>query len=232
LQEDVLQISDRCMEPGCKFLKGPSYWNKSAVKAKSRREGGVRAYWAPYGDCRWAVPSPREVQRCVDLARLSGMHTEGASIAKFFNHYVDLRLKGIKMYTGERATRLTPSTLALPHLIWHKSEEQMRSDLSELSKSKSTPQDRRYYLNSMFIVSEREAHVVEGRGLRITEFARELLRDESGWRELDFHGPSAAFAFDTATQGDGLHIVGPPMKMVWAQMMTDICRDIPFEEQL
>ncbi|CAM9136129.1 unnamed protein product [Heterosigma akashiwo] len=96
----------------------------------------------------------------------------------------------------------------------------------------------------MFIVSEREAHVVEGRGLRITEFARcllagqewgalnELLRDEAGWRELDFHGPSAAFAFDTATQGDGLHIVGPPMKMVWAQMMTDICRDIPFEEQL
>lgn len=95
---------------------------------------------------------------------------------------------------------------------------------ASLSRERALDQFKeiRFFVPSMLISSEREHNVILGRAELFNRLAREILVPK-GWKELDYFNPSAAFAYDSSTQGDGLHIVGPPMKAVFAQVWSHIC---------
>ena len=46
-----------------------------------------------------------------------------------------------------------------------------------------------------------------------------------GHKMLNAFDMSAAFTYETATQFDGMHIVGPPMKMMITKLFHHICTE-------
>ena len=137
------------------------------------------------------------------------------------------------------------TTLGSPHLLWRDSREEwtakVASAWNQLKGVESVPpvpanrsgrgeRARRGFTMKRvvawgfgpFIASEREPHITVTRMIELGAVARDML---TGWREIDWHGPSAAFAFDSATQGDGLHIIGPPMKLFVELFLGSLCED-------
>jgi hypothetical protein len=82
-----------------------------------------------------------------------------------------------------------------------------------------------HILHSKYISSERE---YEARGpiqVLKSQIARDVLEPRQNYRMLNFYDMTAAFTYDTATQGDGMHIIGPPMKMVRTKLFHYVCVD-------
>ncbi len=44
-----------------------------------------------------------------------------------------------------------------------------------------------------------------------------------GWEVIDWSQISSALTFDSATQSDGLHVAGPPMKIVVNMILHIFC---------
>jgi hypothetical protein len=74
------------------------------------------------------------------------------------------------------------------------------------------------YMPGPFLSSEREDHVNQGRAEVFTEITRPILT-RKGWIEVEWFSISQALSFDSATQNDGLHVVGPAMKQLFNQIM-------------
>jgi hypothetical protein len=61
--------------------------------------------------------------------------------------------------------------------------------------------------------------------VQVTQLAAEVLTPK-GYKMLNALDLSAAWTYDTATQFDGMHIIGPPMKMIISKFFHYICQDI------
>jgi hypothetical protein len=86
----------------------------------------------------------------------------------------------------------------------------------------NTSQLESYWVNSLYVSSEREH---EARG-PIQIVKSQIAQDTLGWRGysmLNLYDMTAAFTFDTATQMDGMHIIGPPMKMLITKLFHYMC---------
>ena len=130
------------------------------------------------------------------------------------------------------------STLGSPHLLWGGSnaawEAKLLSTYGKLRKEMIVPPNpaksqRGFTMKRVvawgfgpFISSERESHVTLTRMIEFGAVARRILPE---WREIDWFGPSAAFAFDSSTQGDGLHITGAPQKLFVELFFGSLCED-------
>ena len=57
---------------------------------------------------------------------------------------------------------------------------------------------------------------------KANHFANKTLQ---GYKMPNAFDMSAAFSYDTATQLDGLHIIGPPMKMMVTKIFHHVCKD-------
>merc|ERR1712029_1093487 len=148
--------------------------------------------------------------------------TKGASISNMLTGYLNQKLKGIEM-TGDRSIFL--DTLKMPHLLWHNNVEKHRQKLEDEFPDVSAAADEHYWLTGFYITSEREPHTQVDRSLQYSKIAWDVLAPR-GYRMINAFDVTAAFAFDTDAQSDGLHIDGPPSKVIVTKLFHHLCRDV------
>lgn len=220
MADNLPALTRRCMEPSCKRIRQSTEWRGSELlQTRSNYYG----YWAPE-TCKLRYLSDKDVQQCVREKNLKGVVLEGASISGFLQHYFRHRHTKIVWMNQTDSKTIRVTTMRLPHLLWHESDEKIAD---RFKRASGKPFDVNYFLSTMFISSEREAHVNVDRGLRVTELGRKFL---TGFSIIDWVNSSAAFAYETATQTDGLHIIGPPMKLVWTTFWNDLCQGVVFNQ--
>jgi len=222
-RENVNAISSRCLEGGCNALKKSSRWRDSSFirKVNSSDYWGT---WVPYEKCRYHLLTSSDLQKCVTKKKISSITTIGVSIAKFLRVYVNQRNEDIQLHRGSDGVQVEINTLKLPHLIWHESYKTIKDEFERFEAADATT--LKYFLSGMYISSEREAHVLDDHASYVSDTISSPILKGKGWKEVYWHDISAAFTYDSATQGDGLHVVGVPMKQIWTMVMNDICNDV------
>jgi hypothetical protein len=85
---------------------------------------------------------------------------------------------------------------------------------------------QKYWVTSLYITGEREEFVHNGRSRMFTEIAEPILGLKGkGWTEFNIYDIGSAFMYDTTGQMDGLHMIGPPMKMVMTKFFSHLCSE-------
>ena len=158
------------------------------------------------------------LQRCLDALGIRSIVVEGASIARLFRSVLQERLPAITYLGGGR--RVVVSTLQFPHALWRQSELDWAQTLSAQPPSDNST--IRFWLGAGFYSSQRLDHITLDRAMLFESIAESIL-PAKGWLKLELHTVTAAFTFDTAGQGDGMHIGGPPMKVVLDKMVHYLC---------
>jgi len=240
IHEQFAKIGENCHESGCRVFSS-SIWRSPLIKPKDDElapESMFRYMWQPY-TCRVRLYTKAELRTCMQDKYL---YIDGDSIADFFGEYVLHRIQDLNANgAGVNATgcldryaanyqkdcvpvkvpnRITADNLHMIHKIWAKNEKEWVAHIEALPEA--TDKHRRVWLNGPLIVSEREVHVMYERLKRFTDLARPIF-ERKKWVELNWLNSSAALGYDSATQNDGLHIVGPPMKILFHQLMGHIC---------
>merc|ERR1711957_1019010 len=79
-----------------------------------------------------------------------------------------------------------------------------------------------FWFNGYLLSSERAVWTGPGPVPKFNLMAEQILQPK-GYKMINAFDMSAAFTYDTATQNDGLHIVGPPMKMIVTKLFHYLC---------
>ena len=149
------------------------------------------------------------------------------------NDYLSQRLQNLVMHNGtgqeqgEEGIHVTIDTLKLPALTMSPEDHWfgIHKQLKRLPIAK--PNEEHYWMNGFFLSSEREPHVQVARMEKLIEIAEKALGDiddgGKGYKMINSFDMSAAFAYDAATQYDGLHLIGPPMKMIITKLFHHVC---------
>tara|TARA_B110000211_G_scaffold4648_1_gene5214 strand:- start:265 stop:1980 length:1716 start_codon:yes stop_codon:yes gene_type:complete len=208
----VDNVGKRCLEGGCR------HWIQQAwhsALATTTFEG----FWEPYR-CKYRLFSDQELQKCFIDNKIKSIKTDGMSIMSFLNQYLVQRLKSIKYSLDDKGVDVFIDTLRSPHILWHQNLNEMTTYFNKMSVNKTN--ELRFWVGSGFISSEREMRVNIAKSKQFNAMADTVLHDK-GWHKLDWFDSSAAFSYDTATQTDGLHIVGPPMKLLVTKFFHYLC---------
>uniref|UniRef100_A0A7S4KAF2 Uncharacterized protein n=1 Tax=Odontella aurita TaxID=265563 RepID=A0A7S4KAF2_9STRA len=215
-RDDFHQVGAFCAEPGCKFVV-KDMW-RSHLHAEQQWYGT----WEQYG-CAYRELTDSELQQCVNFRKIEKFDVTGASVASMVRKYLNQRLSGIQLAKAGTpgAISVELSSLSMPHMTWHLTQQEVREKL-KTTFGNSTDRTHRYFFSGSFYTSEREIHINAARSLKFSEIAEEILGGK-GWKHINAFGMSAAFAYDTAGQMDGLHIYGPPMKMIIVKFFHHLC---------
>ncbi|GMH68196.1 hypothetical protein TL16_g04872 [Triparma laevis f. inornata] len=183
--------------------------------------------WKPY-ECDLKYYKDEEIKECWEEKGFSRPSVKGDSIAFFFEYYVNNRFDVIPINYGNK--KITITNLGLTHLIWHDSfsdfkEKIVKDNLNKgnkYSNLKLKEEEIKVWLLGPYIVSERESGCTSE---RMEEFA-EILRPEiegNNWKEVDWRNISMGLSHEMATQLDGMHVVGPAMKVAFHVFVNSVC---------
>ena len=75
-----------------------------------------------------------------------------------------------------------------------------------------------------------EARVTQGRMTKFADMGRPVLVNRHGWKEVDWRSVSMAVSYESATQYDGMHVVGSAMKMAFHLAMHALCAEDNFSK--
>ena len=225
-RDDLSQIGKRCLEY-CAHQDAHHPWQSSLKK-----ETQHYSIWKNY-QCDYLQFTDADLQQCVTSKRIGSYDVQGASIAEFVRQYVKLRFAPIELYSPPaeaadavsnttRPVKLVISTFKIPHVLWHKNMSQWREVLE------ATPavaeDEEAYFLTGYYYSSEREPWVTVDLAESLAEMMQEILIPK-GWRMLNGFDISAAFTYEVATQEDGLHMIGGPVKMVLTKLLHHLCHE-------
>ena len=213
-RDDFSLIGQQCLEMNCRLIPPHSIW-----KSQLHNETHVYVVWKPYA-CDYIELTDAELQTCVDTQQLGAIERHGASVSEFLNEYLQQRLHNIRMVDGGRT--ITLSTLALLHKIGVPDSDFLdHEDFSILNNTEQ--KDDVFWVSGYFLSSERAVH---GHVDRMEWSNRKVAERFPDSQMLNAFDLSAAFTYDTATQMDGMHIIGPPMKMIITKLLHHLCRDV------
>ena len=165
--------------------------------------------WRRY-DCDYVEFTNEELQQCVTAKKITGFKTQGKSIAEFLSHYVKQRTDPLQMYTGKDGKRVTLTTMA----ILHKSSLTRDVLIQDLQKTPNVSHDKDivYLTSGYFLSSQRDVYAHSGTMKEANEKMKEILVPK-GYRYINAYDLSTAMSYETATQFDGMHLIGPTCKV-------------------
>jgi hypothetical protein len=166
--------------------------------------------WKPYA-CDYVQFTNEQLQTCINNKKIASIETKGASIAGFLAQYLGLRLKNITMYNNSQSAEndgrsITLSTLSLLHKMGAPDDQIV--DALVKDRITTTELQEVYWASGFFLSSERGVHSHMSRMNVSNHIANKALED-FGYKMINAFDMSAAFSYDTATQLDGMHIIGP-----------------------
>jgi hypothetical protein len=205
-------VGRNCLELNCKFIKKESKWRSPLHEEKK-----FFGYWKNY-DCDYMEYTNEQLQQCVDTKKIGEFKTEGKSISLYLKQYLIQRIDGINLYKGSDAITVKLSTLSLLHAFGPGFAEEMkaRPQVGELEEI--------FWVTGFYLSSEREPGTIGPQMERYSRIAYDILQSK-GYKMLQVYDLTAAFSYDTATQADGMHIIGPPMKMAITKLFHHMCGD-------
>lgn len=217
-REAIDRIGLRCVERNCALIDQSRYWSSRA------RVSHWMGAWREYS-CDYLEFTDKELQQCIDVKKITEISVKGASIAQNLKVMVDQRLAPLTMYpnaSDPESTQVTVATLSLLHKTMG-SDTTTRDWLRRLKDA--TDRQPVYIYNGYYTSSEREPYTHAERTYELSRiFEEELI--PKGYVPLNVHGLSAAWAFDADGQRDGMHIVGPPMRMGVTKLFHHLCGDV------
>ena len=229
-----LTLHDPSLPEACWIHDTPSLLGKLCTGGCSRNPssgvwtGGLlkehfEYTWKPYG-CDLPMHDDETIAACFAAGNYSRPEAKGDSVMEFFNEYLNLRLDAIEARPGFRfgSRPVKVSNFALTHKIWHKSEAEWLA-ASRTSLDVYPSEALKIWALGPFYSSERETKCTQGRAERFGALARPALVEERGWREADWRNVSMGLSFETATALDGMHVVGPSMKVLFHFIMNELC---------
>lgn len=192
--------------------------------------------WKNY-NCQYLELTDTQLQTCVNTRRIESIDISGASIAEFLKQFMKQRLENITLYNKtlvnapEETLNVKLTTFGLPHLLWHKSDQEWTDFLlSSQSVPITTDQEENYWVSGFYYSSEREPHVQIERSEKITRVFENYLTTK-GYHMINAFDMTSAFTYDTATQMDGIHIIGPPAKMIISKFFHYLCSKVTEEPE-
>ena len=128
-------------------------------------------------------------------------------------------------------------SLGSPHLLWHKTLDEIKNLLlkmaacydrlstvlmAESENSTNVQPPLMFWLNMPAVSGEREPHMTIERSYKFNAVTRTVLAPR-GWIEIDVYALSMGLTFDIADRGDGLHMLGLPMKVAARIVAGALC---------
>jgi len=221
-RDDMTTLGTRCFVDGCGTNK-KMVWKSSIVK-----DHEWYGMWKNYA-CDYVELTNAELQQCFDNRKIVSMQTHGTSVAGYINEYLQQRLSHVKFFDAEatdtpkeHTLNVTLDTFSSPHLMWHNSSEEWKREFEE--QPSPLPWEEHYYAETMYFVSEREPFCTAPRAQVINRDMEEILIPK-GFKKLNAFEMSSAFSYDSATQMDGMHIIGPPLRMIITKLFHYVCHD-------
>ena len=220
-------IGNKC-EKGCGRNPIPNLW-KSPLQEPSDM---FKYVWKPYR-CHLPLYTDEMLTQCIKSKGLEQPKVIGDSVMKFFSYYIDHRFdKLYKDYsTGTAIAKqwnVTTSNFQMLHRLWWDSNEVMNQTVHKWESKlfppgiDSTKDTKGIYLHGPFLTSEREIHVTPGRMDQLGKIWSPVIA-KHGVLQIDWRNVSMALSHEMATQYDGLHVVGSPMKMLFHMVAHHIC---------
>jgi len=236
-RDDFSEIGKKFVEHSFRYVDVPpeSKWISPLHKEKE-----WFGHWK-HDDCRYLEFTDVELQQCVDRRKLYGFQVTGKSISTMLVNYVNQRLKNIRLYdhkTHGDGIEVILSTFALPHYCTYGEFKPSLQKAFSKAGLKYADEKIRYLYNSIlqnvtanqeyfwtsgyFLSSERELMCTAPKMKRFSLIGEELLNPK-GYKMINAYDMSAALTYDTAAQDDGLHIIGPTMKMITTKLFHFLC---------
>ena len=207
-------IGNSC-EHGCTRNPKSNLWKSNLTKE-------IFTYvWKPY-DCNLLLYTDEMLARCFQQNGYSKPTVIGDSVAEFFREYLNKRFDSIDTAIYGNKT-VTLNNFQMMHMIWLKSYSEWDTLLQHRNDFTLKKDAIGIWLNGPFLSSEREMHVTHGRMSKFVDMARPVLVNRYGWKEVDWRNVSMAVSYESATQYDGLHVVGSAMKTAFHLAMHALC---------
>jgi len=204
---------------GCNRNPEGNLWRSSLMEEHDDRF--FPYMWKPY-DCDLVLYSDEMLTKCFLSHGYARPSVVGDSVAEFFEEYVNMRFDSLdSAIYGDKPVII--DNLWIMHAIWHNSNTEWNS---AIQSRVGLLQDGAVgiWLNGPFLSSEREVHCTQGRMGVFVDSARPHLKAR-GWTEVDWRNISMAVSYESATQYDGLHVVGSSMKVAFHLAMHGLCAD-------
>jgi len=224
-REDLTKVATSCFESGCRFVTNHRW------VTNLKRESKFFGMWQQY-QCLYVPIGDKEIQRCIEKKKISNIELRGKSLKNVVDGYMAQKLRNIGMAEGVGTRSVYLDTLAMPHVLWHNSLAAYRQvlengmpNVTEATGSK----DEYYWISGFYCTSEREPHTRLDRSLQFSKMAYDILTPK-GYKMLNAFDVTAAFTFDSDSQGDGLHISGPSIKVVVDKFFHHLCDGVLLED--
>lgn len=216
-RDDMTVVGHRCIEPNCQFIRSET---KYVSPMRTNKWMGV------FRDrkCDYYEYTDQQLQRCFTFRKIQKVELQGKSIAEFIFEYIQQRMSNITMYSGEDGVTLISSTLTLLHKSTL-SKEELRVELNALPLANATDSELTFVPSPFFLSSERDTLAIQENMKIIFDEAKKSLLAK-GYPFFNVMEASAAWTFDTATQFDGMHITGAPVKLAVTKLFHYLCKDV------
>jgi hypothetical protein len=216
-------IGNDCQN-GCPRNPERNLWRSSLMEENEDRL--FPFIWKPY-DCDLVLYTDEVLAQCMRTHGYAKPVVLGDSVAEFFAEYVNMRFDALDpAIYGDKPVVI--DNLWLMHSIWNYNNAEWNS---ALQNKQGLLQDgaKGIWLNGPFLSSEREVHCTQGRMGLFVDIARPVLKGR-GWNEVDWRNISMAVSYESATQYDGLHVVGSSMKVAFHLAMHTMCADDDYDD--
>jgi hypothetical protein len=215
-RDDLSIVGHTCIEMNCRLIPAASQWKTSALHLEQQWYG----YYEPYR-CRYHLEyTDAQLQTCINERKIYKIDGSGQSIWHFLRQYLYQRIRPLKLYDNQAMDGLEIhlSSLQLTH-------EPMNTLRAKLMKERPILDPNRtefYWVNSVYMSSEREQEARGAVQVIKSAMAQDVLGPKNYYM-LNLYDMTKAFTYDTATQMDGFHIIGPPMKMLISKLFHYMC---------
>jgi hypothetical protein len=138
--------------------------------------------------------------------------------------YLTQRFENITLYNNTElggGTKVTISTFQMLHYcsLPDSALKKAFADARNISENEEF-----LWVSGYFLSSERELACFASRIKEFSMWGEEILTPK-GYKMINAYDMTAAMTYDTAAQHDGMHINGPPLRMILTKILHYLCSD-------